>query len=150
MRRAAYLRHIQQYLPEERVYVDESRFDRRTANRTHAWSLAGTRSMKTVFFLRGMRYVDKLFTIQTCHSLVISFSILPALSLDGILHVKVVDGSFNSETFLEFIKEVVSKMNPYDPVQHNKNSVLILDNCRIHKDPAIIELVESRYVSNNI
>jgi hypothetical protein len=75
----------------------------------------------------------------------LSFSILPALSLDGILHVKVVDGSFNSGTFLEFIKEVVSKMNPYNPVQHNKNSVLILDNCRIHKDPAIIQFVESWY-----
>jgi hypothetical protein len=73
-----------------------------------------------------------------------SFSILPALSLDGILHVKVVDGSFNTQSFTEFIDDLTTKMNPYDPVRHNKNSVIILDNCKIHKDPAIVELVESR------
>ena len=42
--------------------------------------------------------------LMTC-----SFSILPALSLDGILHVKVVDGSFNTESFLEFIDDLTSK-----------------------------------------
>jgi hypothetical protein len=73
-----------------------------------------------------------------------SFSILPALSLDGILHVKVVDGSFNTESFLEFIDDLTSKMNVYDRVRHNKNSVIILDNCRIRKDPRITQLVESR------
>ena len=57
MKRAEYSRRIAKYLPEERVYVDESRFDRRTATRTKAWSLAGSRSLKTVFFLRGFRYV---------------------------------------------------------------------------------------------
>ena len=76
--------------------------------------------------------------LMTC-----SFSILPALSLDGILHVKVVDGSFNTESFLEFIDDLTSKMNVYDPVHHNKNSVIILDNCSIHKDPRITQLVES-------
>lgn len=55
MKRAEYSRRIAKYLPEERVYVDESRFDRRAAIRTKAWSLAGSRSVKTVFFLRGMR-----------------------------------------------------------------------------------------------
>jgi hypothetical protein len=55
MKRAEYSRRIAKYLPEERVYVDESRFDRRAAIRTKAWSLAGSRSLKTVFFLRGMR-----------------------------------------------------------------------------------------------
>jgi hypothetical protein len=39
---------------------------------------------------------------------------------------------------------LTTKMNVYDPVRHNKNSVIILDNCRIHKDPRIIQLVESR------
>lgn len=33
-------------------------------------------------------------------------------------------------------------MQPYPA----PNSVIVMDNCRIHKDPEIIELIESRYV----
>jgi hypothetical protein len=67
MKRAEYSQRIAQYLPEERVYVDESRFDRRTAMRTRAWSLAGSRSLKTVFFLRGMRYVHFPWNLLSTH-----------------------------------------------------------------------------------
>lgn len=73
-----------------------------------------------------------------------SYSVLPALSLDGIIHVKVVENAFTMETFNEFIAELIEKMNPYDPINHNKNSVIIMDNCRIHKDPEMIAMVERR------
>lgn len=56
-RRAEYIRHIAQYLPHERVYVDESRFDRRVAIRNRAWALCGSRAVMNVFFLRGSRCV---------------------------------------------------------------------------------------------
>ncbi|KAG8802881.1 hypothetical protein FRC16_008491 [Serendipita sp. 398] len=128
-KRAEYCARIAQYLPHERVYVDESRFDRRTSTRTRAWAFCGERAFSKVFFLRGK-----------------SYSILPALSLDGILHVKVVENAFIMETFNEFIRELIEKMNPYDPVNHNKNSVIIMDNCRIHKDPEMIEMAEQRGV----
>ena len=72
---------------------------------------------------------------------------LPALSLDGIIHVKIVENAFNMITFNEFVAELIEKMNPYDNVNHPKNSVLIMDNCRIHKDPEMVAMVEARLVS---
>jgi transposase len=73
------------------------------------------------------------------------YSLLPALSLlDGILHVNIVEGSFTGETFKQFIKELLDVMNPF-PM---KNSVLVMDNCAIHKVPGIKEMVEERYVSH--
>lgn len=123
-KRAEYCARISQYLPRERVYVDESRFDRRTATRTRAWAYKGERAFSKVFFLRGK-----------------SYSVLPALSLDGVLHVKVVENAFNMVTFNEFIDELLEKMQAYDPVTHPKNSVLIMDNCRIHKDPEMVARV---------
>ena len=50
-------------------------------------------------------------------------------------------------TFNEFVAELIEKMNPYDDVNHPKNSVLIMDNCRIHKDPEMVAMVEARLVS---
>lgn len=70
---------------------------------------------------------------------------LPALSLDGILDVEVVEGAFNMQSFNDFVKRLIeTKMNPYCPVNHNKNSVLIMDNCRIHKDPELRTFAEER------
>jgi hypothetical protein len=73
-----------------------------------------------------------------------SYSVLPALSLDGIIHVKIVENAFNMESFNEFITELINKMNTYDPIAHNKNSVIIMDNCRIHKDPSMIARAQAR------
>jgi hypothetical protein len=70
-----------------------------------------------------------------------SYSVLPALSLDGVIHVKIAENAFNTETFNEFIMGLLPKMNPYDPIHHNKNSVIVLDNCHIHKDPVMIQMV---------
>lgn len=69
------------------------------------------------------------------------FSVLPALSLnDGILHCDIVEGSFDSQLFYEFIERVLDQMQPYPAV----NSVIVMDNCRIHKHPAILDLIEQR------
>lgn len=75
---------------------------------------------------------------------ILSYSVLPALSLDGIIHVKVVENAFTMDTFNQFINELLDKMNPYDKHIHLKNSVLIMDNCRIHKDLEMIERARVR------
>jgi hypothetical protein len=66
--------------------------------------------------------------------------LLPALSLDGILHVKIAEGSFTAARFYEFIDGLLDHMEPFP----RKNSVIVMDNAHIHKDPAILELIESR------
>ena len=70
-----------------------------------------------------------------------SFSILPALSLhDGILHCKILEGSFCTLTFQNFIRELLDMMQPYP----GPNSVIVMDNCRIHKHPDIINMINER------
>ena len=71
------------------------------------------------------------------------YSILPALSLDGILHLEVLDHSFSGKEFQDFVSGVLDRMQPW-PLP---NSVLIMDNASIHKVPGIREMVEERYVS---
>ena len=66
---------------------------------------------------------------------------LPALSLtDGILHCDVVEGSFNSQLFYEFISCLLDHMQPWPA----PNSIIVMDNCRIHKHPAIVQLIKEQ------
>jgi hypothetical protein len=51
-----------------------------------------------------------------------------------------VEGSFCAETFYTFISGLLDKMQPYP----HPNSVIVMDNCKIHKNPVIRELIESR------
>lgn len=75
--------------------------------------------------------------------LLIRFSVLPALALnDGIIHCDIVEGAFNSELFYSFTARLLDQMQPFPAPK----SVIVMDNCRIHKHPEILELIESRYV----
>lgn len=72
------------------------------------------------------------------------FSVLPALSLEeGVLHCDIVEGAFDTETFYKFIERTLERMEPFPA----PNSVIVMDNCRIHKHPDILNLIESRYVT---
>lgn len=76
----------------------------------------------------------------TC--LYFKYSILPALSLDGILAVDIVEGSFTSKKFARFIDGLLDQMNPFP----GPNSIIIMDNCRIHKSEAILDMIQEQWV----
>ena len=63
--------------------------------------------------------------------------------LDGMLAVKIVEGSFTTELFKNFIEGLLDHMNPFP----GPNSVIIMDNCRIHRAQAIWDMIEERFVS---
>lgn len=65
---------------------------------------------------------------------------LPALSLDGILHLEVQDRSFTSVDVYDFADALLDNMNPFP----RRNSVLVMDNASIHKSQALRALVEAR------
>ncbi|KJA17558.1 hypothetical protein HYPSUDRAFT_146386, partial [Hypholoma sublateritium FD-334 SS-4] len=124
MKRALYREKCgYEYTPEQLVFVDESSFDRQTSIRGKAWAISGHRAVRNTFFVRGRRY-----------------SLLPALSLSGVLVAKVVEGSFTSHRFHEFISHLLDHMQPF-PLP---NSVIIMDNARIHKKPEILEMIHDR------
>jgi hypothetical protein len=75
-------------------------------------SLRGLRALEKRRFVRGDKY-----------------SLIAALGENGILSNTVVEGSFNFESFWDFVfGNLIHKMSPYP----GPNSVLVLDNARIH------------------
>jgi hypothetical protein len=57
-----------------------------------------------------------------------------------MIHIKIVEGSFTTELFTEFIEGLLDHMQPF----LLPKSVIVMDNTCIHKDPAIEELIEAR------
>jgi DDE superfamily endonuclease len=72
------------------------------------------------------------------------YSILPALSLDGIIGLEVLDRSFTAATFNKFVEGLLDQMNPWP----QKNSVIIMDNASIHKSEELRAMIEDRYASH--
>ena len=70
------------------VWLDESSVDDLTNHRTEGWSALGRACVRRATFLRGQR-----------------FSVLPALSVDGIIACDIFEGSVNKERFIKFIAE---------------------------------------------
>ena len=71
------------------------------------------------------------------------YSILPALSLDGIIAVEVLNCPFTSATFSKFVEGLLDQMNPWPQT----NSVIIMDNASIHKSEELRLMIENRYVN---
>ncbi|KAJ3885248.1 hypothetical protein GG344DRAFT_16272, partial [Lentinula edodes] len=63
--------------------------------------------------------------------------LLPALSIHGILYAKVVEGSFTALKFYDFISALLTCMQPFPA----PNSVIVMDNAHIHKDPRVLDLI---------
>jgi hypothetical protein len=69
-----------------------------------------------------------------------SYSVLPALTLDGIIAVDLVEGSYNTNRFKKFIDGLLDQMNPFP----GPCSVIVLDNCRIHKSNDVADMIYDR------
>ena len=69
------------------------------------------------------------------------YSVLPALSLDSVLHLDVQSRSYTAELFNDFIDGLLNNMNPFP----GRNSVIIMDNASIHKSEVLWPMIEARY-----
>jgi len=136
-----------QYTPEQLVMVDESSFDRRATYRGYAYALKGIRAVRKCFFLRGKRCVlAHIFQFQWIDQAILRYSVLPALSLDGMVYCHIVEGSYNTARFMDFIEGLPQQMQPYP----SPKSVIVMDNCRIHKAPQIQQMIETRSVATSV
>jgi transposase len=80
------------YSADQLVFLDESSKDGRTLVRKYGCAPSGEVPVERVIFDRGLRY-----------------SILPALTLDGYMAVRVVEGSIDGSEFYDFVlNDVVS------------------------------------------
>lgn len=70
------------------------------------------------------------------------YSILPAISLDGVLHLSIIQRSFKGDDFNHFIEGLCDspQTNPFP----GRNSVIVMDNASIHKSPHLRGIIEQR------
>ena len=76
--------------PSMLMFIDEAAWNKKTSARTKGWSLVGEQCMQRQCFGHGER-----------------FSILPVLTLDGIITYDIIPGSVTSVRFLQFLCELV-------------------------------------------
>ena len=69
------------------------------------------------------------------------YSVLPALSLDGIIALDIVQGSYNAKRFKRFISGLLDQMSEFPGPQ----SIIVMDNCRIHKSKEVTDMIYERY-----
>ncbi|THU81206.1 hypothetical protein K435DRAFT_573138, partial [Dendrothele bispora CBS 962.96] len=65
-------------------------------------------------------------------------SILPVLTLDGIITYDLIPGPVTSARFVQFLRELIPLTNPYP----GPRSILVMDNCSIHHSEEVRKLVE--------
>lgn len=112
-----------------------------TTYRMNGWNSRKLRARKHCGFVRGARLVFILVHIpQAVHLPFYRYSMLPAITVDGIIYSHIKEGSYNGDQFMEWLDSLLRVMNPY-PARH---SVLILDNCRIHHVEGVEERCEER------
>ena len=80
--------------PDQLMFVDEAARNRKTSGRSKGWALVGRRCVQRRFFVRGQRY-----------------SILPILTMDGIITHDIIPGSVTSERFVQFLRELVVSLS---------------------------------------
>ena len=102
------------------------------------WSMSCAKSL----FCLGQEVRSKIVIFPWANWYHCRYAVLPALSLDGILHLSIVQGSFNYESFAKFIEGLLMQMNLFP----GPNSVIVMDNCRIHKSPLVLDMICKAYV----
>lgn len=121
--RSTFMLNLLDYPPDYYVVTDESAFSRDTTSRDYVYALRGQRARRREYFIQDSR-----------------MSILPAMCLDGIINLSVIEGGHNAESFSLFVDSTLDYMNPYP----GPRSVLVMDNCPIHHAEEVEALVDER------
>jgi transposase len=92
MDRAIYMNHFAEMVtdPAMIMFIDEAARNKKNPSRKMGWSLKGRRAVQRRCFVRGQR-----------------FSILPVLTLDGIIAHDIIPGSVTSDLFVKFLRDHV-------------------------------------------
>ena len=120
LRSLYHARIAERYSAEQLVVVDESACNESNLDRRWGWSERGTAYRMT----------------NAAASRSKSWSILPAIGINGYLEYEIYQGSFNRERFALFVRKVLKKMNPWPALR----SVLVMDNCTTHHSVMIKDL----------
>lgn len=67
----------------------------------------------------------------------IRYTVICAITKNGVIHTKIIKNSANGEVFLEFIKDLIYKL------KINKQKYLLMDNARIHHYKKLKEFINN-------
>jgi transposase len=84
------------YEANQLVFLDEPSKDDRVILRRYGWAIQGQPAIKNVSLNRGIRY-----------------SVLPALTIDGYMAVRAVEGSIDGAEFYDFVLNDVVSLHGY-------------------------------------
>lgn len=119
-----WLRDMMGYPSNFLVFTDESAICGRDLLRTHQRSKIGTRTTRKIPKMHQGRY-----------------SLLPAISFNGLIALSVLEGPVNQKRFERFLKyTLLPCMNRFPA----PNSVLVLDNASIHCGGSIADLCKEK------
>jgi transposase len=57
-----------------------------------------------------------------------------------MLACNIVEGSYSAPQFKNFLRGLLNEMQPFP----GRNSVIVMDNARIHRSPGLREMIEER------
>ena len=124
--RAKFMADLSIYEPSMLVWLDETGCDRRNSTRKRAYSIRGRTPRDHRILIRGKRY-----------------SVVPVLSMEGILDIHIIEGTMNGERFEEFLRTTVLPIiQPFNWTNHH--SVIVMDNASIHHTQGVINLIENQ------
>ena len=101
------------YQANQLVFVDETGVNRNTSSWRYGWAPCGDRAHHHVFFVHGTRVISSSFLIVVMLIVFPRYSILPALSMHGILHVDIQWGAYTMDSFNDLIRGLFLHMNPF-------------------------------------
>lgn len=112
--RAQFVADVSLYQRETLLFIDETGTDERDTIRKYGYSLRGKPLKTQKLLVRGER-----------------LSCIVAMSIEGIVAMKVARGSVDGDAFYNFVcTSLLTKLMPFNGM--NPNSVVILDNCSVH------------------
>jgi len=100
----------------------------------------GAKGIQECFALQGQAVRNPGTDFLTLNLYHHRYSVLPALTLDGIIALDIVEGSYNTKRFKKFVRGLLDQMNVFP----GPSSVIVMDNCRIHKSKDIADMIYER------
>lgn len=122
--RALYATELSRIPDENSIFLDETGFNEHT-RRSYGYSPVNSKAYITV---PANKNVNR--------------SLICAIGMEGVIEYSYKTGSFNSNSFIEFVED---KLVPY--FNNNPGKILVMDNARIHKSVSVSEVLRSKNIT---
>lgn len=122
-KRGEFMAEMMMYDTSMLLWVDETGCDRRKLVRDYGYGIRGIPPRDRTLKLSGKRY-----------------SVIAAISKDGVEDIYIQEGNVNGAVFLDFIRRcLIPVLMPFNG--HNPKSIVIMDNASVHKGARVQELI---------